>query len=207
MSTIGFSQGFEGEIKMTETHRGNVILKHIYVKGDMVKIETYADEAGTDLKGAKIIDLKSGKITALMPSRKLYFDLPNKPHRPATGLSADATEKTKNVEVQSGDGKKGFTCNQVIVKHAARKVAVSYWIAKGNFDFFGPMIKVLDRREDISNFYDQLVEKHPGAMPLISVERRADGTEVTRRTVTEINEKTIDESTFEVPADYTLQER
>ena len=202
-----FTQSFEGVITIKETVRSNTILKKITVKGDKVKLETFADEAGNDLKGIKIIDLASGKVTALMPSRKLYFEVPSKPAAAPANINVEPSGASKNISVKTGDATKEYACKEILVTSQEKKTKISYWIAEGSFSFYLKMLRALGKSESTSEFYLKMGEKHPNALPLIIEEKRLDNTEISKQEVTEINESSVDDSVFEIPSDYSLMER
>ena len=193
-STNVIAQSFEGTITLTETKRNTKLTKKIHVKGNMVKLETYLPNG--ELKGAKIINTETGKITAMIPKRKLYFEVPNKKHDMTVEAKVNKTGKTKEIA--------GKTAHQVIVK--APQANVVYWLVKGNFDFFAPMVTALAKNEKISKFFSK-VEDKKGVMPVKSVEKNTDGTVLLTREVTTIESKTIDDSIFTVPSDYSLMEK
>ena len=201
------AQAFEGVIMLKETHRNNVIAKRITVKGDKVKLETFGSADTTDLKGIKIVDLSSSTVTALLPSRKLYFNIPNKSANKPVNASVKTTDEKKTITVKSGDATQAYECKKVVVTSEARKARVSYWIAKGNFSFYSEMLSALNKHKAISDFFGKLAEKHPGTMPLKAKEERLDGTVIQSFEVTEITTKAISDTTFEIPADFSLMER
>ncbi len=198
--TFGLSaQDFTGAITIKETHRANVVKKKIYVKGDMVRLETYLPNDDNALKGVKLINLKTGEVTALIPARKLYLPMPDRSHN-----------RPLQVDVEKTNEKKAFLgkdCHKTIVKSTQRKVQVSFWIHKGNFTFYAPMMKAISKNNNVSKFFEKLEEKGSGSMPLLIEETRLDGTAVSKTEVTEIKEEDVDDSMFAVPDDYTLEER
>ena len=201
------AQDFEGVIILIEKHRSSEITKRITVKGDFVKLETFASKDTTNLKGAKIVNLQSGKVTALLPSRKLYFDIPNKmTRRPFTAEITPSDEK-KTISVTSDTSSEDYECKKFMVSSKEKKAQVTYWVTKGNFTFYLPLMEALSKNENISDFFGKLSEKHPGVMPMSSVERKPDGTKVGGTKIIEITSKSISSTAFEIPEGYSLMER
>ncbi len=198
--TFGLSaQDFAGIITIKETHRANVVKKKIYVKGDKVRLETYLPNDDNALKGVKLIDLKSGEVTALIPARKLYLPMPDRSHNRPLEVKVEKTNEKKAIL--------GKDCHKTLVKSEQRKVQISFWIHDGNYTFYAPMMKVVRKNNNVSKFFGKLEAKGSGSMPLLIEESRLDGTAVSKTEVTEIKEETIDDSMFVVPEDYTLEER
>jgi hypothetical protein len=199
MSFIASSQDFEGVITVKETHRANMIKKKIYVKGDMVRLETYLANEDNALKGVKLINLKSGEVTALLPARKLYLPMPDRSHDRPLEVKVEKTNEKKAIL--------GKDCQKTVVRSEQRKVQVTFWIHKGNFAFYAPMMKATQKNNNVSKFFGKLEANESGSMPLLIEESRLDGTAVSTTEVTEIKPETIDDNMFVVPDDYTLEER
>ena len=73
------------------------------------------------------------KTYALSPERKLWFETPNR--RPAKSLDVDIkkTGETKDVL-----GKK---CFELVVTNKEKDRKIVYWITKGDYAFFIPMLR------------------------------------------------------------------
>lgn len=199
LTPIAMAQGFEGVITVKETKRNAVITKKIYVKGDLVRVETYLPNDENDLKGVRLVDLKSGKVTALLPSRKLYLDVPNRDVNRPLAVEINKTDEKATIL--------GRDCKKVIITAKAKQTEVEFWIANDNFTFYAPLMERLNKNENISTFFGKLSDKGTGAMPLKMIEKRLDGTEVMKREVTSITSKTVEDSMFTIPDGYSLQEK
>ena len=145
------------------------------------------------------MDLKANTMLAVSPERKMYMEVPNK--RPATELTVDIdkTGKTKTVN--------GAKCEQIIVTCQDKDRKIEYWVAKGDYDFFIPMLNTLNRKENQSMFYLEIPGME-GYFPMVSTETTlSDGQVVSELTAGEISEKKIGSDMFEVPAGFDKFEK
>jgi DNA-dependent RNA polymerase auxiliary subunit epsilon len=150
---------FEGEI-VFEKNVGKIHVTYKYfVKGNDIRIEEVGEDGTID--GIQLMDLAAKKTFALSPERKLWFETPNR--RPASSLDVDIknTGKTKDVL-----GKK---CFEVIVVNKVQDRSIVYWITKGDYNFFIPMLETLNRKENQALFYLEIegMENH---FPMLSTE-------------------------------------
>lgn len=198
-SATSWAQDFNGVITVKEVHRANVVKQKMYIKGDKVRIETYLPNDENALKGVKLIDLASGKVTALIPARKLYLDMPSRENNRPLSVNVDKSNEKKAVL--------GKDCQKVTVSSAQKRSKIEYWINSGNFSFYGKMLSVLNKNENTMLFFEKIEGLSTGAMPLKMVEMRMDDTVISTWEVTKIQEEDVDDSMFVVPDDYSLEER
>jgi hypothetical protein len=187
---------FEGVIEF-EKIVGKVTINYKYfVKGDNIRVEEVDEKK--KLEGVELINIKQNTIYALSPDRKLYMEIPQ--GRPNAN-SVAAVEKTKETKTINNE-----TCTKWVVKNPEQDRIVNYWMAKGDYDFFVPMLKTLNRKEKIAVYYLQM-DGTEGYFPMLGEETKMDGTPVSSLEVKSITRKTLDNNLFEIPKGYTKFER
>lgn len=195
VTASSFAQ-FGGEIEFTKKV-GNIEVHYKYfVSGDNVRVEEITDG---EIEGVQLMDLKANTMLAVSPERKMYMEVPNK--RPATDLDVDVkkTGKTKTIN--------GVKCEQIIVTCADKDRKIEYWVAKGDYNFFIPMLKTLNRKENQSMFYLEIPGME-GYFPMLSTETTlSDGQTVSVLTAGKITEKKLSGDMFEVPAGFSKFEK
>ena len=188
---------FEGEI-IFEKNAGKIHVTYKYfVKGNDVRIEEVGEDGTID--GIQLMDLETKKTYALSPERKLWFETPNR--RPAKTLDVDI-KKTK--ETREILGKK---CFEVIVTNKENDRKIIYWITKGDYEFFIPMLETLNRKENQAMYYLEIegMENH---FPMLSTEYAlSTGNVISTLKAESVEAKKIASETFVIPKDYGKFER
>ncbi len=188
---------FEGEI-IFEKNVGKIhVIYKYFVKGNDIRIEEVSEDGTID--GIQLMDLDTKKTYALSPERKLWFETPNR--RPAKSLDVDIKKTGKTKEVL---GKK---CFEVIVTNKAQDRKIVYWITKGDYKFFIPMLETLNRKENQAMYYLEIegMENH---FPVLSTEHvLSTGDVVSTLKAEKIGPKKISAETFIIPKDYGKFER
>ncbi|CAG5076745.1 hypothetical protein CRYO30217_00187 [Parvicella tangerina] len=195
LTATSFAQ-FGGEIEFTKKVGSIEVHYKYYVSGDNVRVEEITDGK---IEGVQLMDLDEGTMLAVSPERKMYMEVPNK--RPASDLDVevDKTGKTKTI-----NGKK---CEQIIVTCSDKDRKIEYWVAKGDYDFFIPMLKTLNRKENQSMFFME-IPGMDGYFPMLSTETTlSDGTQVSELTAGKMTEKKLSKDMFEVPAGFSKFEK
>ena len=147
----------------------------------------------------QLMDLETKKTYALSPERKLWFETPNR--RPAKTLDVDI-KKTK--ETREILGKK---CFEVIVTNKENDRKIIYWITKGDYEFFIPMLETLNRKENQAMYYLEIegMENH---FPMLSTEYAlSTGNVISTLKAESVEAKKIASETFVIPKDYGKFER
>jgi len=188
---------FEGEI-IFEKNVGKIhVIYKYFVKGNDIRIEEVSEDGTID--GIQLMDLNTKKTYALSPERKLWFETPNR--RPAISLDVDIKKTGKTKEVL---GKK---CFEVVVTNKAQDRKIVYWITKGDYKFFIPMLETLNRKENQAMYYLEIegMENH---FPMLSTEHvLSTGDVVSTLKAEKIDSKKISAETFIIPKDYGKFER
>lgn len=197
MLSFGAQAQFEGVVDF-EKNVGNVSVNYRYfIKGDHIRIEEVADDGA--IEGIQLIDLSKNTMYAISPEQKLYMEAPNR--RPAGEFEVKVERTGKTREIL---GKK---CKEIVVTSTNKDRKIIYWVTKGDYDFFIPMLKALNRKENQSLFF-QKIDNIDGFFPMLSQEYILS----TNRLVSELKTRKVkaeatDATIFEIPSDYKKFER
>lgn len=190
------AQSFEGIIEFTKT-TGPVVTNYKYfVKGEHIRIEEIS--ARGEVQGIMLVDTRDKTVTALSPDRKLYMDVPNM--RLPKDVKADV-KKTGEMKDMAG-----YKCEKWTVKSATEDRQLSYWVAQDAFDFFVPLLETLNRKDEQAVFFLK-IDGAKGVFPMLGVEQKMDGSEVSRLEVTKVTKVAQKPVLFEIPAGYNKFER
>ena len=196
LTTASLAQ-FEGEI-IFEKNVGKIhVIYKYFVNGKDIRIEEVSEDGTID--GIQLMNLDTKKTYALSPERKLWFETPNR--RPANSLDVEIRKTGKKKEVL---GKK---CFEVIVTSKTQDRKIVYWITKGDYKFFIPMLETLNRKENQAMYYLEIegMENH---FPVLSTEHvLSTGDVVSTLKAEQIESKKISPETFIIPKDYGKFER
>jgi hypothetical protein len=197
IASSSFAQ-FSGTIEFNKTVGTvvNVNYKY-YVSGDDIRVEEINSD--NEIEGIQLIDLKEEKMISLSPERKMYMETPKKRAAATVNVEVENTKKTKVIE--------GVKCIEYIVTCTEKDRKVVYWIADGEYYFFIPMLKTLNRKENQSMFFLEIPNME-GKFPMMSTETvLSTGKVVSVLTTVNMKEGTVDAEKFELPAGYTKFER
>lgn len=196
-SAILNAQSFEGTIEFKKQTTFDTTTYIYYVKGDKVRIDEIGSATGK-IEGTFLVDLKSQKMTSLSHERKIYMDKEKNASPVVNGQVA--VEKTKNAKTVHE-----YKCTEYIAKNATENTEVSYWVAPGKFDFFPKLLNVLNRKDKFATYYQKLTGVE-GMFPFVAIEKSG-GVEKGRLEVTKIEKKVLNDSMFNIPADYKKFEK
>jgi hypothetical protein len=188
-----FSQ-FSGEISFKKTTGTNEINYIYYINNDNIKIEEINSEE--KIEGIKLINLASKKINILSPERKLYIES-NQMRGPAeVKVKVEKTDKTKIILDKE--------CQKIIVTCKDQDRKVIYWLTKGDYNFFLPMLELINRREKHAVYYQQ-ISNLKGQWPMKSSEYiLSTGKLISEMTTSSIVNKEVKPEVFMIPSDYEL---
>lgn len=190
------AQSFEGTIEFTKTTGPVVTNYKYYVKGDHVRIEELSARGA--VQGIMLVDNRDRTVTALSPDRKLYMDVPNMRLPKEFKAEVKKTGEMKDMA--------GYKVEKWTVKGPAEDRLLTYWVAADAFDFFIPMLETLNRKDEQALFFLK-IDNAKGVFPMLGVEQKLDGSEVSRLEVTKIDRGAQKADLFEIPAGYTKFER
>ena len=145
-----------------------------------------------------LVDTRDRTVTALSPDRKLYMDVPN------MRLPKDVETTTE----KSGEMKDlaGYKCEKWTVKSPKEDRVITYWVAADEFNFFIPLLETLNRKDEQAVFFLE-IEGAKGVFPMLGVENKMDGAEVSRLEVTKVVKGVQKPALFEIPAGFNKFER
>ncbi|HTL82637.1 MAG TPA: DUF4412 domain-containing protein [Bacteroidia bacterium] len=194
-TTALHAQTFEGVMEVKKQTGKDVVNYEYFIKGDKVRIDEFAPDSRI-VSGSFIINTKIDTMKYLLPDRKLWGTRVSKGGLAApAGAAVVATKKTKELF--------GYKCSEQVVTVAADSSKISYWITPGKFNFFMPMLKMLNRQENFSTYYAALTGLKDGSMPLLAIWTDLKGVEKGRLEVTRLEAKTVNDNMFTIPSDYT----
>lgn len=182
---------FEGIITFTKKIGATESKYKYYVKGDNVRVEELKED-GT-IEGVMLVNTKKKTIKALSPERKVYMVVPQKGAATAPTVTVEKNDKEKTIL--------DYTCKEWIASSKSEEIKITYWMAFDNYDFFIPFLKTINRKDKQSIYFLAMTET-AGAFPMLSIETKTDGTELSRLTVSSIEKKTLDANIFAVPSNY-----
>lgn len=194
--TLANAQAFEGIIEFTKT-TGPVITNYkYYVKGDHIRIEEIS--ARGDVQGIMLVDTRDRTVIALSPDRKLYMDVPNMRLPKEVETEVKKTGEMKDMA--------GYKCEKWVVKSVKEDRVLTYWVAADEFTFFVPLLETLNRKDEQAVFFLDIPDAK-GVFPMLGLEQKLDGAEVTKLQVTKVTKGVQKPALFEVPAGYNKFER
>lgn len=190
------AQGFEGILEFTKT-TGPVVTNYKYfVKGDHIRIEEIS--ARGDVQGIMLVDTRDRTVIALSPERKLYMDVPNMRLPKEVETEIKKTGEMKDMA--------GYKCEKWVVKSPREDRVITYWVANDEFNFFVPLLETLNRKDEQAVFFLEIKDAK-GVFPLLGVENKMDGAEVSKLEVTKVIKGAQKPTMFEIPAGFNKFER
>lgn len=196
-SIASFAQSFEGVIDFRKTNGAEKVYYSYSVKGNKVCIDEKSED-GKSIIATLLVDLSSKEILALSHDRKLYMK-----------REAKTTERVAGSPkvIRSGNHRfiSGNDCEQWRVKNETENTEISYWVTKGNYDFFLPLLGVLGRKDRFATYYLSIPDRE-GYFPVDAVERDVQRNEKGRLEVLKITEGKLDNNLFVVPKTYMQME-
>jgi hypothetical protein len=190
--TFANAQGYEGTIEFNKLKKGKVSSYIYYVKGDFVRLEEYG--SNKTIVDIALINLKEKKVYLLSPERKSYMIL-------NTMYSSKDMSKTRVEMKNESKTVMGRSCKKWVVSNPDLNATVTYWVTKGNFDFFVQLLDVL-RRKDYQSLFFQQVPEASGYFPMVSTWTDMNGVQIEQLEVTKIDERVIRGNFFTIPEDY-----
>jgi hypothetical protein len=184
---------FQGDISFNKTVGSLNLNYKYYVKDNMVRIEEINKKGMVD--AIKIVNLDNKKVIALSPERKLYLEAPLR--SPAGNIKVDVN-KTGNSKTILGK-----SCEEIIVTNKEQDRKIVYWVTKGNYGFFIPMLEALNRKEKQAMYYLK-IKGLSNYFPMKSTEYILSSGNMVSELVTQIiTAENKEESLFSIPTDYT----
>ncbi len=185
---------FEGSIKLKKETVYDTTYVLIQVRGEQVRLDEL--DSKKNIINIYIINLESGKVLALSPKRKLFFEL-----SPSRSIQMPNNDEAATINKENKITLDGKSCCQMRVKSTAHNTEVAYWVTEKDFDFFMAMNKILRKvKPDVDLFaYFPDVK---GLFPMLVVERTLLRKEKMKVLVTAIDEMRLNENIFTIPIGY-----
>lgn len=189
------AQSFGGSVEFKYYTLKDTTVNVYNVKDKNVKLDQYGKRSGS-VEGSFVFDLASNSIKFVNPKRKVWGDHKSETAPVIKGVcETKKTSNTKSIQ--------GVKCTEYVVKNTEENTTISYWIANGKYDFFIPLVKIWNRKDKQSIYFNQIKDLPAGSMPMLSEEKQiSDGKFVTKLEVTKISKGSLDDSKLVVPADY-----
>ena len=191
---------FEGVIHMKITASGRVTDMNIYAKGQRSRIEP--SQQGV-VSPFIIVDNSTKKHYTLMPDRKMYIETTTE----AATNAAQPMMEQEGVEVVK-TGRTGKVAGQPCEIYLAKKKTgemTEMCAIKGVGDYMSLMgMGASDpgqRSQGPPSWMKDLSKQ--GLFPARITARKSDGSEFTRIETTKIEKRTLDDTLFAIPSDYT----
>ncbi len=189
------AQSFGGSLEFKYYTQKDTTVNVYNVKDKNVKLEQFGKRSGT-VEGSFVFDLANNSIKFVNPKRKVWGDHKSETAPVIKGVcETKKTSNTKSIQ--------GVKCTEYVVKNTEENTTISYWIASGKYDFFIPLVKIWNRKDKQSIYFNQIKDLPAGSMPMLSEEKQiSDGKFVTKLEVTKISKGNLDDSKLIVPVDY-----
>ncbi len=190
------AQSFNGTIDFKYATVKDTTNNVYIVKDKIIKLDQFGKKSGL-VEGSFIFDLSAGAIKFVNPKRKVWGE-----HKSET----PALIKGK-CEIIKGTASKTFAgvkCTDYTVKNTEENTTITYWITSDKYDFFMPVLKLWNRKDKQSVYFNQITGLAEGSMPLMSEEKQiTDGKSITKLEVVKITKKIPDDASLAVPAEFT----
>ena len=187
---VSYAQ-FEGVIDFRKIKTDTIAYKY-FVRGNKVRIEEFGQDGS--LKGIMLVDLDKGTVVALNTERKLYMDVTNT--RNPNDFTPVISKTNNEQEIL------GYKCREWIVTDKVSGTKTSYWVGGDNFDFFKPLLSVLNRKDNLPVFFLKI----PGnehVFPFIGIDSAVDGKVRIKLETLKVEPQHLRASLFVIPKDYT----
>ena len=148
------------------------------------------------IEGSFIFDLNTNSIKFVNPKRKVWGEHKSETPPIVKGVCV-FTKGTNTKSIQ------GVKCVEYTVKNTEENTSITYWVAENKFSFFVPVIKLWNRKDKQSVYFNQIKDLPEGSMPLFSEEKQInDGKLITKLEVVKIGKKVPDDASLVVPPNY-----
>jgi hypothetical protein len=190
------AQVFSGTIEFKYSTQKDTSTNVYMIKNKLVRLDQYGKKG--NVEGSFIFDLSANTVKFLNPKRKLWGTQKSETPQVIRGecivIKGNVTKTISNIK-----------CTEYTVKNAEENTVITYWIAEGNkYPFFGPLVKLWNRKDKQSIYYGQIKGIPEGSMPMLSEERQlTDGKMLTKLEVVKMTNTPPDDSNFIIPEGYS----
>lgn len=193
-----FASNFEGKITFQRIASNDTTYFTYFVKDNHVRVDEHTKSE--QLINSMLVNLDDSSLMAISPLRKMYMPLPVQPFYgyKQNDFSIKKTKETINILA--------YNCQKWEVRNDSLHTRIEYFVARDAFHFFLPFLIITNRSEKSAGFFLQ-IQDNEGYFPFKSVEYNLDDGQVKLiLKVTQIKKMKLDDSLFEIPADYMLFE-
>lgn len=189
------AQAFGGSVEFKYYTTKDTTVNVYNIKDKNVKLDQYGKRTGS-VEGSFVFDLANNTIKFVNPKRKVWGNHESQTAPVIKGVcEVKKTSNTKTIQ--------GAKCTEYVVKNTDENTTISYWITSGKYDFFIPLVRIWNRKDKQSIYFNQIKDLPAGSMPMLSEEKQiSDGKFVTKLEVVKITKENLDDSKLIVPADY-----
>ena len=195
---IGFffaqnTTAFNGKIHFKQTKGSTQMSFNYFVKGENVRIEELNEQG--KVVGIQLINTKEKDLLVVSPERKLYLEA--KKRRSPVNFDVEVVKTQKKKTILDYD------CFEVVAINKQQDRKIVYWVTQDNFSFFYPLLEVLNKKEKQS-LYFRKIKGMEDCWPIRSTEYViSTGKPIAKQTTIAIENKTLDNSLFVIPKDYS----
>lgn len=189
------AQNFNGSIEFKYYNQKDTNTNIYLVKDKLIKLDQYGKKSNA-IEGSFIFDLTENKIKFVNPKRKVWGEHKSETPPIVKGVcTVTKGNDTKTIQ--------GIKCVEYTVKNTDENTVITYWVAENKFSFFVPVIKLWNRKDKQSIYFNQIKDLPEGCMPMLSEEKQlSDGKLLTKLEVVKIGRKVPDDASLAVPANY-----
>ena len=196
LATSSFASPFEGVIFFQKVDGKDVTYFRYYVKGDHIRIED-VNEGGV-LNGILLINMQEKSLKMLSCSAQMYIDVPVAKESERPKVKIDRTGEVRMIL--------GKECELWKVVNMVDYSNYEFWVNVGEYNFFTPMLKMLNRNDNIALAWVSSMMGH-NYFPFEGAEYSSTGKLLTKLEVIDIKDKELDLNLFDIPANYSLFEK
>lgn len=196
LSSPAVSQQFEGTITYVKTTLDDTSYFAYHIKGLKVRVDGLSDDFS--LLNSVILDLEEGTKTAIDVSRQLYSRI--QPYRQPVVEGIQVNAERQNTKTVAG-----YQCEQWLLMDQSNNTVLTYWMADLNYPYFQQLLELKGASDRISSYFISFTPPN-GFVPLAAVERSLLRTERSRIEAISVEEKTLEDSLFEIPDNYDFFE-
>ena len=195
LSVMAVAQSYEGSIEFKMETSKDTTTNIYYVKGKDVKLDQIGRKSGK-VEGSFVFNTETNEIKFVNPVRKVWGEHKSETPPIVKGVCV-FTKGTNTKSIQ------GVKCVEYTVKNTEENTSITYWVAENKFSFFVPVIKLWNRKDKQSVYFNQIKDLPEGSMPLFSEEKQInDGKLITKLEVVKIGKKVPDDASLVVPPNY-----
>ena len=189
------AQSFGGSIEFKYYTLKDTTVNVYYVKDKNVKLDQFGKRSGA-VEGSFVFDLAANQIKYVNPIRKVWGE--HKSEMPAIVKGTCESSKGTNTKVIQGQ-----KCTEYIVKNTEENTIITYWVAASKYDFFAPLVKLWNRKDKQSIYFNRIKDLPKGSMPMMSEEKTlSDMKTVSKLEVSKLSKGAVDAAKLSIPADY-----